>query len=73
MTTRFYVADNEKYEGLTIRFVYDRKYKRFDTVQINSSQGWTTVKKVNDENFYVYFPGHAENLREANSRPRWSA
>ncbi len=71
--TRFYIADNEKYEGLTVRFVYDRQYKRFDTIQINSSQGWTTIKKVNDENFYVYFPGFAEKLRESNSVPKWAA
>ena len=73
MTSRYFIADNEKYEGLTVRFVYDRTYKRFDTIQINSSQGWTTIKKVNDENFYVYFPGFTDKLRESNTRPKWAA
>ena len=73
MTTRYYIADNEKFEGINVRFVYDRQFKRFDSIQINSSQGWTTVKKVNDENFYVYYPGFANGLRESNTRPKWAS
>jgi hypothetical protein len=72
MSSRYFVADSERYEGTQVRFVYDRKYKRFVTIQVNSSQGFTTVKKANDENFYVYFPGFAEKLRETDRLPKWA-
>jgi hypothetical protein len=72
---RYWIAEFEQYQGnptINVRFIYDNRYKRFVLVQVKSSQGWTTVKKINDENFYVYFPGHAKNLRNSNNLPNWA-
>lgn len=70
--SRFFVAPQEMYEGRQYRFVYDRKYKSFRTVMLFDGRSWSKVKNAG-ENFYVFFPGFAKNLRETDKLLTWAS
>ena len=69
---RYLIVDKETYNNAPYRFVYDTKFKTFVIVHKGTSEGWKNAKFV-DENFYVYFPGHAATIRESDTLPNWKA
>lgn len=67
---RYIIVDKEMYGRTLVRFVYDTKYKTFAIVHKRTSDGWKNAKYI-DENFYIYYPGFAENSRESDTLPNW--
>lgn len=67
---RYIIIDSEIYEGQRYRLIYDTVRKHFAVVQKLVGKLWKNERFV-DQNFYIYYPGHAKNVRTSNKLPNW--